>query len=186
MNFSQTKSCDNLSQRTQARNAITFQTGNMRPRVLVVEDDPDLRRTLVRHLEREGCQVVDGRDGVEAVEKLDGGYAAQLIITDLEMPRAGGRQVLAAGLARKIPVGILPGHANPATAGEMMRGGAANFLSKPVSPPSLRAVLDDTFGPRGVPVGPAGPIPSIGQGAPPPRKVEPSRTMAAPPATTCI
>src|SRR5258706_12030933 len=128
MNFSQTKSCDNLSQRTRARNAITFQTGNMRPRVLVVEDDPDLRRTLVRHLEREGCQVVDGRDGVEAVEKLDGGYAAQLIITDLEMPRAGGRQALAARLAPQIPGGVLTGHGNVATRVGVMRGGADNLL----------------------------------------------------------
>ncbi len=117
-----------------------------RPRVLVVEDDDELRRLLERCLIREGCEVTVARDGKEAIEKLAEGLTADFILSDLEMPRADGREVLAAGLARRIPVIILTGQANVQTAVEMMRGGAANFLTKPFSPSTLRAVLDDTFG----------------------------------------
>jgi DNA-binding NtrC family response regulator len=115
-------------------------------RVLVVEDDHDLRRTLARCLVREGCEVTEARDGQEAVDQLAAGHHTDLIVTDLEMPRADGHAVLAAGLRRRVPVVILTGQATVETAVQMMREGAANFLTKPFSPASLRSVLDDTFG----------------------------------------
>jgi DNA-binding NtrC family response regulator len=115
-------------------------------RVLVVEDDDNLRRLLERCLVHEGCEASTARDGREAIDKLAEGPLPDLIITDLQMPRADGREVLAAGLARRVPVIILTGQANVQTAVEMMRGGAANFLTKPFSPSTLRSVLDDAFG----------------------------------------
>jgi two-component system, NtrC family, response regulator AtoC len=118
-----------------------------RARVLVVEDEDDLRRILERCLVREGCEVTTARDGREGIERLNDGLVVDLILTDLQMPRADGRQVLAAGMSRRIPVIILTGQADVQTAVEMMRGGAANFLTKPFSPATLRSVLDDAFGP---------------------------------------
>ncbi len=114
--------------------------------MLTVEDDPDLRRSLERLLRREQCEVIEAVDGQAAVEKLAAGLVVELILTDLEMPRAGGREVLAAGLKRGIPVVILTAHSNVEIAVELMRRGAANFLSKPFSHASLSAVLEDAFG----------------------------------------
>src|SRR5437879_6435696 len=63
--------CDNLSQAARQTKRYNWEIDTaIRPRILVVEDDPDLRRALVRHLEREGCEVSDARDGVDAMEKL--------------------------------------------------------------------------------------------------------------------
>ena len=115
-------------------------------RILVVEDDATLRRVLERCLVREGCEVTVASDGAEAIERLNAGWAGDLVLTDLEMPRAGGREVLQAGLARRVPVVILTGHPSVDVAVELMRHGAANFLSKPFTPASLRALLEDHFG----------------------------------------
>src|SRR5689334_16318730 len=79
-------------------------------RVLVVEDDPDVRRTLERCLVREGCHVELAVDGTDAAEKIDR-VKPELIITDLEMPRAGGREVVALAAERRTPVVVLTGHA---------------------------------------------------------------------------
>ena len=123
----------------------------IRRRILVVEDDPDVRRTLERCLVREGCEVTTAVDGKEAAEKIDRARP-ELVITDLEMPRAGGREVVALAVQRRVPVVVLTGHATVQTAVDLMRAGAANFLTKPFTPDSLRSLLSDTFGraPAGV------------------------------------
>jgi DNA-binding NtrC family response regulator len=120
----------------------------MGSRILVVEDDDDMRRALCRCLQREGCTVVEAQDGRQAVEKLDGGLEVDLVVTDLEMPRADGREVLAAGTRRRIPVVILTGQASVSVAVELMQKGAANFLTKPFSPSTVRGLLEDAFGKR--------------------------------------
>ncbi|MGZ3429937.1 MAG: sigma-54-dependent transcriptional regulator, partial [Polyangia bacterium] len=114
-------------------------------RVLVVEDDEDVRRTLERCLLREGCEVTLAVDGKEAAQKLEH-TRPDLVLTDLEMPRAGGREVVALSVQRRVPVVVLTGHATVEAAVELMRAGAANFLTKPFTPETLRNILSDTFG----------------------------------------
>jgi CheY-like chemotaxis protein len=58
-------------------------------RILVVEDDTDLRRSLAEVLEDEGCEVACARDGVEALRHLEG-PAPQAILLDLTMPGMDG------------------------------------------------------------------------------------------------
>jgi DNA-binding NtrC family response regulator len=113
---------------------------------MVVEDDGDIRRSLTRYLEREGCVVTAVEDGQVAIEKLAGGLRPDLIISDLAMPRADGRQVLAEATRHRIPLVILTAQGTVQAAVELMRSGAANFLTKPFTPESLAAVLDDAFG----------------------------------------
>ncbi len=133
---------------------------NRKHRAMVVEDDPELLPALARCLGREGCEVVEAHDGREALDKLEAGLQVDFILTDLEMPRAGGREVLAAGMARRIPVIILTGQASVEVAVQLMREGAANFLTKPFTPESIRSVLHDTVGRA---VAPAGKSRLVGQ-----------------------
>ena len=114
-------------------------------RILIVEDDADVRRTLERCLAREGCEVTAAVDGREAADKIDRARP-ELVITDLEMPRAGGREVVALAVQRRVPVVVLTGHGTVQAAVELMRAGAANFLTKPFTPDTLRHLLADTFG----------------------------------------
>ena len=127
------------------RRRLAYDRGPMGRRILVVEDDPDVRRTLERCLQREGCEVTVAIDGKEAGDKIDKARP-ELVITDLEMPRAGGREVVSLAVQRRVPVVVLTGHGTVQTAVELMRAGAANFLTKPFTPETLRHLLADTFG----------------------------------------
>ena len=135
-------------------------------RLLVVEDDGNLRRTLVRCLVKEGCQVSEAGDGREAVAKLEAKHSFDLVISDLEMPHADGREVVAAGVRARVPVVILTGNSSVTAAVELMKKGAANFVTKPFTPASLRAVLDEMLGPTAPPQATAAVRPLIGTEAP--------------------
>jgi two-component system, NtrC family, response regulator AtoC len=157
-------------------------------RILVVEDDVDVRRMIERFLVRSGFEVLGAVDGHDAIEKLSG-FNAQLIITDLAMPRGDGRQVVEAGIARGIPVVVLTGQSTVSTAVELMRKGAANFLTKPFSPASLGAVLADVFGAPPAPTRPAsptGPHVIIGQDEPFRRVLDTIDAVATTDATVLI
>ncbi|EFO81161.1 PAS domain S-box protein [Oscillochloris trichoides DG-6] len=60
--------------------------------ILLVDDEPDLRSLLVRVLRREGYQIVDAADGLEALDLFAhlSHHPIHLLITDLDMPRLGG------------------------------------------------------------------------------------------------
>lgn len=59
-------------------------------RILVVEDDVDLRRSLADVLEDEGCEVSCARDGHDALRQLAGSAAPEAILLDLTMPGMDG------------------------------------------------------------------------------------------------
>jgi len=62
-------------------------------RVLIVDDDPGIRRTLHILLSREGYQVTQARDGVEAL-RLWRDHGTDLVITDLHMPGKNGIETI--------------------------------------------------------------------------------------------
>ena len=62
-------------------------------RILVVDDDPSIRRTLELLLSRAGYQVTQARDGTEAV-RLWREHGGDLVITDLHMPEKDGIQTI--------------------------------------------------------------------------------------------
>ena len=63
------------------------------PRVLIVDDDPGIRRTLHILLSREGYQVTQARDGAEAL-RLWRDHGSDLVITDLHMPEKNGIETI--------------------------------------------------------------------------------------------
>jgi DNA-binding NtrC family response regulator len=62
-------------------------------RIMIVDDDPGIRRALYILLSREGCRVTQARDGAEALRmwRLSGG---DLVITDLHMPEKDGIEMI--------------------------------------------------------------------------------------------
>jgi two-component system alkaline phosphatase synthesis response regulator PhoP len=65
-----------------------------RARVLVVEDEHDLRALIAEWLESRGYQVVEAADGADAAELLGAGLEPDVILLDLGLPRMSGRQFL--------------------------------------------------------------------------------------------
>ena len=115
------------------------------PRILIVEDDPDLRDMMATLLALEGFDIVAAAHGGAAVERLNGGVDA--IILDLMMPVMDGYAVLAE-LAKdvrtaKVPVVVLSARALPDEEDRATEAGARRFLEKPFDPDALTHELND-------------------------------------------
>jgi CheY-like chemotaxis protein len=112
-------------------------------RVLVVDDEQDVRHYLRTALEDAGFIVETASDGYEALERLKTN-PPDLISLDLVMPRHSGamfhRELLKNRLWAKIPVLIVTGHARDdlgrADLEELTMSGPGVYLEKPVSPPA--------------------------------------------------
>lgn len=65
-----------------------------RARVLVVEDEHELRELIARWLETKGYAVVEAADGQDAVDLLEAGLEPDVVLLDLSLPRMSGRQLL--------------------------------------------------------------------------------------------
>lgn len=65
-----------------------------RARILVVEDEHELRELIAQWLETRSYQVVQAADGRDAVDLLEAGLEPDVILLDLTMPRMDGRQFL--------------------------------------------------------------------------------------------
>ncbi len=101
-------------------------------RILVVEDEPDLRKVLSTLLKREGYTVDLAETGTVARDRL-GAEIYDLVITDLKLPGADGIQVLRAAkeLYPDTPVIIITAFSTDETAEEARRLGAFNYILKP-------------------------------------------------------
>ena len=108
-------------------------------RILVVDDEKNIRRTLRMVLEGEGATVVEAATGEEALERLRGETnGVQVILMDVLMPGLSGLQVLetlrdeGAG-APRLPVIMISGHATVDDAVKATRLGAFDFFEKPLA-----------------------------------------------------
>jgi len=109
----------------------------LQTRVLLVEDDPDLRVALSQILESAEMGVVAASDGAEALEHLDAGpLAFDVVVTDRIMPKVDGMKLLHTIKARHelalLPVIILTVAAEPHQMVEGLDAGAYAYLPKPV------------------------------------------------------
>lgn len=111
----------------------------MRPRILIVEDEPQLRGLLRLYLERAGYKVTDAGDGAAALAAFaaDG---ADLVVLDLMLPGMQGEAVLEA-LRDEADVPILITSAKRSDAERIagLRLGADDYLAKPFNPRELTA-----------------------------------------------
>jgi CheY-like chemotaxis protein len=110
-----------------------------RARVMLIDDDDDIREIAMLVLEAAGYDVVTATDGIDALEKLDTADEPAVIVLDWMMPRMDGEQFLEtlhAGPNASVPVIVLTGHAGTGRASDL---GAAEIITKP---PELSDLLD--------------------------------------------
>jgi CheY-like chemotaxis protein len=114
-------------------------------RVLVIDDEPDVRWLLRVSLERAGHEVLVAEDGLRGIA-LAQKQRPEIIVLDLMMPVMDGYAVLAE-LAKDhrtvdVPVVVLSAKAIPDEAGRAVDAGARRFLEKPFDPDALTEELD--------------------------------------------
>ncbi len=111
------------------------------PKILVADDDPDIRRILADRLELLHYRVVTAADGAEVLEKVVQ-EAPDLVLLDLQMPKVSG--LLALKKLREyadLPVVIITAFGTIEKAVEAMKEGAFDFITKPFVPDHLEIVI---------------------------------------------
>ena len=108
-------------------------------KVLIVDDEPSIRRTLREILEFEKYDVEEACDGLECLVKLKRDKY-DVVVMDIKMPKMDGMDALERIqlLAPDTPVVMISGHANIDTAVDAVKQGAFDFISKP---PDLNRML---------------------------------------------
>jgi CheY-like chemotaxis protein/anti-sigma regulatory factor (Ser/Thr protein kinase) len=110
-------------------------------RLLLVEDDQLVRRSVARWLDLDGFEVVAVANGQEALSVLASASGITCVVSDIAMPCLDGEE-LAAVLAEKfpsLPLVLMSGNRTPAA--HLLEGPARTFLPKPLDRSSLRGAI---------------------------------------------
>lgn len=116
--------------------------------VLVVEDDPELRTIYQEVLSDGGFEVIAARDGVDALEILDGEWTPCVLLLDLRMPRMSGWELVERLRANDrwdhLPLIIVAAYYRIAEEAERL--GAHAWLQKPIDLGRLVGIVEDACG----------------------------------------
>ena len=134
-----------LSVSGQPNHSPRFGRSSMLPerkQILVVDDEPNLRRVLSAQLERDGYDVHTAEDGEQALLVLKE-HHIDLVITDLRMPKLDGMELLRARCAidDELPVVMITAHGTVDNAVEALKTGAFDYLTKPFDQAEVRAIV---------------------------------------------
>ena len=115
-------------------------------RILIVDDEPNVRLVFRTALESAGYSVSEVEDGETALDRLEES-SADLVLLDLKMPGIGGMETLRRlrDAGNDVPVVIVTAHGSIPDAVQAMKFGAIDFLSKPLRPEALRKVVGEVF-----------------------------------------
>jgi two-component system cell cycle sensor histidine kinase/response regulator CckA len=107
--------------------------------VLLVDDEPMVRRAVRRMLQRQGYRVIEATDGVDALERLDAAEVPiAVVLSDVSMPKIGGRELSRRLAERSAPPPLVLMSAFERT---LTDDGRERILRKPFTDDELRLAL---------------------------------------------
>ena len=116
--------------------------------ILVIDDEPHIRRVLSAILGGQGYEVTTASDGSEGLREI--GDSVDLVILDLMMPGASGLEILSKIRTdperSETPVIILTAKGQDTDREAAIAGGADDFMTKPFSPKKLLARIEEILG----------------------------------------
>jgi DNA-binding NtrC family response regulator len=117
------------------------------PKILVVDDEVNICRSVEKILSKVGIHVRTALNGEDALTLL-AAEPFDAVLTDLKMSRLGGMEVLrrAKELNPGLPVVVMTGYASVSSAVEVMKLGAVDYLPKPFTPDEIRAIVWQVLG----------------------------------------
>lgn len=108
------------------------------PKILIIDDEAAIRRTLREILEYEKYKVDEAEDGLTGLDKIQKGKY-DVILCDIKMPQIDGMEVLEKALDKTdTPMVMISGHGNIQTAVDSIKKGAFDYIEKP---PDLNRLL---------------------------------------------
>jgi DNA-binding response OmpR family regulator len=119
----------------------------MKPKILVVDDDPDVLRLLQLTLERDGFKPALAGDGETALRRIEA-ERFDLVLLDVMMPVMDGWQVLQVVNAMSNPpkVIVVSAKAHPADRARAFSLGAAEYVTKPFPLDALVGIIETVLG----------------------------------------
>lgn len=111
-------------------------------RILIIEDEADIRDILKLQLEQAGYQVIEANNGEEGIELMKKGsnlLQVGLIITDIRMPKVNGVEAIdyIKANAPSIPIMVITGYPDTELAINLLQKGVKDYLVKPVEKETL-------------------------------------------------
>jgi two-component system response regulator HydG len=112
------------------------------PKILVIDDDPDMCLLLRRFLQRHHFEVADVTSGKKALQWLDSNKP-ELILCDLRLEDMNGSDVLARvkAVMPEVPFIIITGYSDVKTAVDVMKLGAYDYVTKPLFPDEILVTI---------------------------------------------
>jgi DNA-binding response OmpR family regulator len=124
-------------------------TGNGQPLILIADDDPDILALVSFRLERAGYEVVQARNGEEAVE-VALARRPDLAVIDVMMPRIDGyeatRQLRQQEETSRMPIILLTARVQEEDIARGFDAGADDYVRKPFSPQELGSRVQAALG----------------------------------------
>jgi two-component system, response regulator FlrC len=122
----------------------------MSPRVMIIDDDPDICESLKDRLEAMGYEVItaqDGRTGLALMALESKGSAVAGVFLDVQMAVMDGMEVLRILRRRhpEIPVLMMSAGSDPRLLDEALRMGAKEYLVKPLDPAHIDRICAQLF-----------------------------------------
>src|SRR5574337_532537 len=113
-------------------------------RVLVVDDEPDIRKVVRMTLQKAGYEVLEAENGEKAIETINAGenrLLLDIIICDIRMPKVNGIEAIAYFRQNypRVPLIVLTGFPDTEMATSLLRQGVVDYLVKPVEREKLEA-----------------------------------------------
>jgi two-component system chemotaxis response regulator CheY len=120
--------------------------GHRQGRVLVVDDEAQVRKPISIMLAKDGYEVVEAQDGEEAIEALQSGdnpLMVDTVLCDIRMPNINGKEAIAYFRSQfpGVPIVVMTGYPDVELAVSLMRQGVRDYLIKPVTKEELLSVI---------------------------------------------
>ena len=115
-------------------------------RILVVDDEEDVRKSVRLTLTKAGYDVVEAEDGEKGIQQIGSGdnpMMVDAILCDIHMPKVNGIEAVSFFRQQfpSVPVIVMTGQPDVKGATELMKQGVVDYLIKPVRPEKLTEIV---------------------------------------------
>ena len=130
--------------------SLINETSSVKGKILIIDDEAEVREVLRLHLESANYNVIEALDGEEAVNMMKSGsnlLQVGLIICDIRMPKVNGIEAIdyLKQNAPSIPVIVVTGYPDSDLAVSLLKKGVKDYMVKPIEKVKLLAKVEETL-----------------------------------------